>query len=57
MRQEYGTRATQGAKVVKDIRRATRKQYSDEDKNRIVLDGLKGAIGAVICGRLLFCKG
>ncbi|MFV1580805.1 MULTISPECIES: IS3 family transposase, partial [unclassified Phaeobacter] len=31
-----------GEKVVKDIRRATRKQYSTEEKIRIVLDGLKG---------------
>ena len=31
-----------GEKVVKDIRRATRKQYSAEEKIRIVLDGLKG---------------
>ena len=29
-------------KVVKDILRATRKQYSAEEKIRIVLDGLKG---------------
>ena len=28
--------------VVKDIRRATRKHYSAEDKIRIVLDGLRG---------------
>ena len=28
--------------VVKDIRRATRKQYSAEEKIRIVLDGLRG---------------
>jgi len=28
--------------VVKDIRRATRKQYSAEDKIRIVLEGLRG---------------
>jgi transposase len=27
---------------VKDIRRATRKQYSAEEKIRIVLDGLRG---------------
>jgi transposase len=27
---------------VKDIRRATRKQYSAEEKTRIVLDGLRG---------------
>ena len=29
-------------KTVKDIRRATRKQYSAEEKIRIVLDGLRG---------------
>jgi len=29
-------------RVVKDIRRATRKQYSAEEKIRIVLDGLRG---------------
>ena len=28
--------------VVKDIRRATRKHYSAEDKIRIVLEGLRG---------------
>jgi len=30
------------AKVVRDIRRATRKQYSAEEKIRIVLEGLRG---------------
>ncbi len=29
-------------KVVKDIRRATRRHFSAEDKIRIVLDGLRG---------------
>jgi len=29
-------------RVLKDIRRATRKHYSAEDKIRIVLDGLRG---------------
>ena len=42
MRQTSGTRRNHGEKVVKDIRRATRKQYSAEEKIRIVLDGLKG---------------
>lgn len=42
MRQKPGTRQIQGEKVVKDIRRATRKQYATEEKIRIVLDGLKG---------------
>ena len=31
-----------GEKIVKDIQRATRKQYSAEEKIRIVLDGLRG---------------
>jgi len=29
-------------KIFKDIKRATRKQYSAEEKIRIVLDGLRG---------------
>ena len=28
--------------VVKDIKRARRKQHSSEEKNRVVLDGLRG---------------
>jgi transposase len=31
-----------GGKVVKDIRRATRRQFSAEEKIRIVLEGLRG---------------
>ena len=42
MRQKPGTRKSHGEKVVNDIRRATCKQYSAEEKTRIVLDGLKG---------------
>ena len=42
MRQKPGTKQSHGEKVVKDIRRATRKQYSAEEKIRIVVDGLKG---------------
>ena len=33
---------TPADRVVKDIRRATRKQYSAEEKIRIVLEGLRG---------------
>ena len=33
---------TSSERIVKDIRRATRKQYSAEEKIRIVLDGLRG---------------
>jgi transposase len=42
MGQKSQTRETGAAKAIKDIRRATRKQYSAEEKNRIVLDGLRG---------------
>jgi len=31
-----------GEKTVRDIRRATRKHYSAEEKIRIVLEGLRG---------------
>ena len=39
MRQTTGTRKSPGEKLFKDIKRATRKQYSSEEKIRIVLDG------------------
>jgi transposase len=42
MRQEPTTQFGSSEQVVKDIRRATRKQYSAEEKIRIVLDGLRG---------------
>jgi len=42
MRQTPRTRNSPGAKIVKDIKRSTRKQYSSEEKIRIVLDGLRG---------------
>ena len=39
-------------KTIKDIRRATRKHYSAEDKIRIVLEGLRGEDSiAAICRR------
>ena len=52
MRQKPGIKRSHGEKVVKDIRRATRKQYSAEEKIRIVLDGLKGEDGiSELCRR------
>lgn len=33
---------TSGERIVEDIKRQTRKQYSAEEKIRIVLDGLRG---------------
>ena len=34
--------------VVKDIRRATRRHFSAEDKIRIVLDGLRGEMRRIL---------
>src|SRR5450755_5071359 len=42
MSQKSGTAKSSSERIVKDIRRATRKQYSAEEKIRIVLDGLRG---------------
>ncbi len=42
MRQKLQTRQTASDRTIKDIRRATRKQYAAEEKIRIVLDGLRG---------------
>ena len=42
MRQKPGPTKEPAEQVVKDIRRATRKHYSAEDKIRIVLTGLRG---------------
>ena len=42
MRQKSGTRKEPAEKVVRDIRRATRKQYSAEENIRTVLTGLRG---------------
>ena len=42
MKAELITKRTKGEKIIKDIRRATRKQYLAEEIIRIVLDGLRG---------------
>ncbi len=42
MRQKSRSVGSHGEKVVRNIRRATRRQYSAEEKVRIALDGLKG---------------
>ena len=49
MRQTSGTRKSPGEKIVKEIKRATRKQYSSEEKIRIVLDGLRGEDSIAEC--------
>jgi hypothetical protein len=41
MRQQTRSSKEPAEKVVQDIRRATRKQYSAEEKIRIVLEGLR----------------
>jgi hypothetical protein len=54
MRQATGTRKSPGEKLVKDIKRATRKHYLLEEKIRIVLDGLRGEDSiAALCRRTL----
>src|SRR5476649_1207226 len=42
MKQKSGRLESSSERIVKNIRRATRKQYSAEEKIRIVLDGLRG---------------
>ena len=42
MRQKSGQQKPAAEQVIKDIRRATRKHHSAEDKIRIVLEGLRG---------------
>jgi transposase len=50
MRQKSGTGKAPAEQIIKDIRRATRKQYSAEEKIRIVLEGLRGEESiAVLC--------
>ena len=36
------SKQSDGERIVKDIKRKTRRQYSAEEKIRIVLDGLRG---------------
>ena len=42
MRRKHTSKTDGVEKTVRDIRRATRKQYSAEEKIRIVLEGLRG---------------
>ena len=52
MRQKSTTPASPSERLVKTIRRATRKHYSAEEKLRIVLDGLRGESSiAELCRR------
>ena len=49
MRQQTRSSKEPAEKVVQDIRRATRKQYSAEEKIRIVLEGLRGRTASPSC--------
>jgi transposase len=52
MRQKSGSGKASAEKVIKDIRRVTRKQYSAEEKIRTVLEGLRGEESiAALCRR------
>jgi len=52
MRQKTGPQKPSAEHVIKDIRRATRKQYGAEEKIRIVLEGLRGEESiAALCRR------
>lgn len=52
MRQKSGSGKAPAEKVIKDIRRVTRKQYTAEEKIRIVLEGLRGEESiAALCRR------
>lgn len=42
MRQEHEAKPGSAEKTVRDIRRATRRRHSSEEKIRIVLEGLRG---------------
>jgi transposase len=42
MKQKRAGRSSSSERIIQDIKRKTRKQYSAEEKIRIVLDGLRG---------------
>ena len=52
MNQKPAGRASSSEKIIRDIKRNTRKHYSAEEKIRIVLDGVRGEAGiAELCRR------
>jgi transposase-like protein len=52
MRQKSSLPETPSERLVRDIRRSNRKQYSAEEKIRIALDGLRGEVSiAELCRR------
>ena len=52
MRQKRAGRPSSSEKIIRDIKRNTRKQYNAEEKIRIVLEGLGGEDSiAALCRR------
>ena len=47
MRQKSGPEKQPAEEAIKDIRRATRRHFSAEEKIRIVLEGLRGEVSVV----------
>lgn len=57
MRQKSGPEKVPAEQVVKDIRRATRRQFSAEENIRIVLEGVRGEESiAALCRREGDCQ-
>ena len=58
MGQKFGPVKKPAEQVVKEIRRATRRQFTAEEKIRIVLSGLRGEDSiAELCRRILAFQG
>ena len=58
MRQKPAGRPSSSERTINEIRRKTRKQYSAEEKIRIVLDGLRGEDSiAELCRREAIAQG
>ncbi len=55
MRQKSGTGKAPAEQLIKDIRRATRKQYSAEDKIRIVREADTGTSVQTLCREHQIC--
>ena len=53
MKQRTAGRALSSEKISRDIKRKMRKQYSAEEKIRIVLDGLRGEDNIAVNGKPL----
>jgi integrase len=52
MKQKRSGRASSSEQIIRDSKRKTRKQYSAEEKIRIVLDGLRGEERIVVLNRI-----